>query len=154
MQEVKFQCQCDYCRSCCGYKPGWFLPKEAEKVAEYMNLSLKDFFNKYLGVDWYENYGKEGKSVFVLAPATKTMRTGKLYSAKPTGECIFFVNELCKIHSIKPYECAVAGCKTKSKKRHPMMARIWNKTEYQNQIKELLGRTPKAKVWTMDNWDI
>ena len=31
----KVECTCDICKQACKHKPGWFLPKEAEKAAEY-----------------------------------------------------------------------------------------------------------------------
>lgn len=39
-------CQCVRCVNACRYRPGWFLPGEAEKAAELKGVPLADFFKQ------------------------------------------------------------------------------------------------------------
>lgn len=139
----RFECTCDSCRRACSYVPGWFMPGEAEKVAEFLGLSLKEFFDKYLGVNWWV----DGGDIFVLAPALVGEVSGLEYPGDPRGKCVFFNNkELCDIHLVKPFECAELRCnKTKAEKIHKAVAMAWK--EHQKQIIELLGRKPEAKFY-------
>ena len=119
------------------------MPGEAEKAAKYLNMSLQDFFNQYLGVNWWEADAKTDNDIFVLAPAIAGMQTGSEYPADPRGECVFFENGLCKIHPVKPFECAqfIHGDQTVSE-RHWKVAKAWQ--EHQSQINSLLGHRPEA----------
>lgn len=45
-------CRCNVCKQACEFKPGWFLPGEAEKAADYFDLDFWEFFNAFLGVDF------------------------------------------------------------------------------------------------------
>ena len=53
-------------------KPGWFAPGEAERAAKLFGLTFKQFFNKYLTVDYYEGYNNNN-DIFVLSPAIKNI---------------------------------------------------------------------------------
>ncbi len=136
-------CECERCKAACENRPGWFLPGEAELAAKLKGMTLQDFFNKYLSVDFY--YGEDEKPIFVLAPATDTSEPGKEYPMEPCGRCILFTDDgKCSIHIDKPYECrkmhhdgsAEAGDIT-----HEEVSKAWEK--HQDQIKELLGRDPE-----------
>ena len=142
-QKEKFECTCEGCKNACSYVPGWFMPGEAEKAAEHLDLSLEEFFNKYLGVNWWE----DEEDIFVLAPAIIGEKTGSEYPGDPKGKCIFFNDkELCDIHVVKPFECAELICNdTKINERHEAVAIAWK--NHQKQIVELLGRQPEAKAY-------
>ena len=137
----KFECTCNECKAACQHKPGWFMPGEAEKTAKYLKLSFQDFFNKYLGVDWWE----DDTPIFTLAPAIVGEETGSEYPGNPKGQCVFFNNnELCDIHPVKPFECARMNCdETNINGCHEKVAKAW--VDNQTQIIELLGREPKTE---------
>jgi len=99
--DMKKECKCDLCKSACKNKPGWFKPGEPEKVAEYLNIPLKELFDTKLMVDWWES----DEDVFIIAPAVKGGNIGGEYPGNPQGECIFFKDGLCSIHEVKPFEC-------------------------------------------------
>ena len=142
----KFECQCQRCKAACIRKPGWFLPEEAEKAAEYLGISLQEFFNKYLGVDWWVT----SEPIFVLAPALVGEETGTEYPGKPDGQCVFYKNGLCDIHPVKPYECVKLICGDPgASKRHKKVSEAWK--NHQEQITKLLGRKPKAEKFYGDN---
>ena len=122
---TKESCTCEECIYACHNKPGWFLPHEIEKVAEFLSMDLKDLFDQFLGVDYYLNtsdipedtpYSHEAAkeefkkvSLFVIAPAQDRMEPGSMYPAKPVGRCVFLdENDRCKIHVVKPYQCREA----------------------------------------------
>lgn len=135
-------CQCPKCSEACSYKPGWFLPGEAEKAAEFMKMHIKDFFKKYLAIDWW-NGKNPGEETFVIAPALKGRPTGEEYPSIPTGVCIFFINKMCAIHWAKPFECQMFWHGDKgAKDRHKQVAEAWE--GHKNEIIQILGRGPVA----------
>jgi len=135
------ECQCIDCRSACMNKPGWFAPGEAEKAAAHQNLSLKEFFDKYLVVDWWE----DSPNVFVLAPTTTTVDPGGMMSARPNGQCVFFKDGKCDIHEVKPMECR--KYEHARNEVHAYVADLWRKKKHHNQIKSLLGKEPWAQSY-------
>jgi len=139
-KKEQFECQCQSCKSACTHNPGWFLPNEAEKAADYLGMSLQEFFNRYLGVNWWV----DDPDIFVLAPALVGEETGAEYPGDPRGTCVFFNQDgLCDIHIVKPYECAELNCnKKKDTDPHEMARTKWK--DHQGQIIELLGREPEA----------
>lgn len=138
----KDSCSCHGCQRACETKPGWFLPGEAEKAAALLNIPLQQFFNEYLGVDWWED---SLNPIFVLAPATTDMDTGEEYDSNPRGICIFYKDGLCTIHDAKPFECREflhGDSRDTTYKRHQSVAAAWE--ENQKQISDLLGRKPES----------
>jgi Fe-S-cluster containining protein len=104
-------------------------------------MSEKELFNKYLAVDWFEDY--KGKTVFVIAPAIRGEETGTEYPADPRGECIFFKNGKCKIHSAKPFECSQyihSDLFQDMETRRAEVTEEW--VSEQEKIRVLLGREP------------
>ena len=137
-------CTCDICKSACEHKPGWFMPGEVEKVAEYLDIPLQELFNTKLGVDWWV----ADEDIFVLAPATTNMDMGTEYPANPKGQCVFYENGLCSIHAVKPFECRefIHG-DDKVGERHEAVANAWQ--DSQSQIVELLGREPESEEYSL-----
>lgn len=136
-------CTCVTCSNACTYKPGWFLPGEAERVADHLGLSLDEVFRTKLAVD----YGEGDEPIFVLSPATVNNEPGEEFPYDPRGRCVFFGDDgHCQIHAVKPHECR-AYIHTQSKDdvdvRHKAIAQAW--TDHQAQIAELLGREPIAE---------
>jgi hypothetical protein len=88
-------CKCNVCQSACKKRPGWFAPGEVAKAAELMGMTPKEFFDKYICVDFYFNTDDPEKSIFVLTPATNRAEPGKEYPFNPHGTCVFFKDGLC-----------------------------------------------------------
>lgn len=144
-EQSKNECSCRICRTACETKPGWFLPGEAEKAAEYLGLSISQFFKQYLLVDWYED------DEFVLSPAIKESAVaGKEFPADPRGTCIFYRDGKCEIHPVKPFECRELfhdDTKNVADARHMLIAQAWyNDKDACRQIRKLLGRKPVAEI--------
>jgi Fe-S-cluster containining protein len=134
-------CSCDICKSACTHKPGWFAPGEATKAAELLGLSEQEFFDRYLGVDFWMG----SPSIFVLAPATISMTPGGVYPYTPTGQCIFFKEGLCSIHAAKPRECAETDHVTSHEEFKEIKNNIvneWKEEGNQQHITDLLGHEP------------
>jgi Fe-S-cluster containining protein len=150
LRDEQKSCQCKKCSAACSWKPGWFLPGEAEKAAEFMKMHIKDFFKKYLAVDWW-NGKNPGEETFVIAPALSGHPTGEEYSVVPTGACIFFVNSKCAIHEAKPFECQMfwhgETAHSSGKNRHKEVADAWR--DHQNEVEQILGRRPVAPEPTL-----
>jgi len=137
----KSSCQCEICKRGCEFKPGWFMPGQIELSAADLGISPKQFFDKYLGIDWWV----ADDDIYVFAPATTEMKTGQEYPGDPRGCCVFYVDELCTIHSTKPFECAETIHSEKANGLHEAVANAWKL--HQEQIKELLGREPESSAF-------
>ena len=130
---------CGYCQSGCTHKPGWFLPGEAEAAAEFMGMTLHDFFRAYLAVDWWE----DEPDIFLLSPA---IQGEAAFPGDPCGTCVFYEDGRCRIHPVKPHECRARWCGDRSTSSvHHDTAMAW--AGHQGQIAELLGREPEAEAW-------
>lgn len=133
-------CSCSLCVKACKQKPGWFAPGEAEKVAEFLHVPLKDLFKKKLMVDWFE----ADQNIFILSPAVTHGSPGTEFPGDPRGRCVFLSkDDKCEIHEVKPIECR-SYLHSHDTTRHKEVAEMWNNEEGQNQIKSLLGRDPYA----------
>lgn len=135
-------CDCDTCKAACRKRPSWFMPGEAEKVAEYLGIPLQELFKTKLGVDWHVGSG----DIFLLAPAIQNMSAGQEYPANPRGRCIFFDSELCSIHPVKPFECREYHHSEKEEvcqERHKSVAEAW--LDERDQIVVLLGYEPETQ---------
>lgn len=141
-----FECQCEVCRNACRHKPGWFAPGEAEAAAKLMNLTLKEFFDKYLVVDYWirKHHGKE--DIFVLSPNIVNQSPGDMMGFDPEGQCVFYQDGLCSIHAAKPLECAQMSCKTNDDQNieKEINTKNWDQPEHRSQIENLLGCKPES----------
>jgi hypothetical protein len=136
----RVSCSCHSCKSACQNKPGWFLPDEAEKVAAFLQITMKDLFENYLAIDWYS---EDGIDYYPLSPAVVGNETGAMFPYKPSGTCVFFENGSCKIHSVAPFECKKylhTQEHNEKRERHGFVAKQWvSKSEY---LENLLGYNP------------
>ena len=100
-------CECEICKSACRKRPGWFSPGEVAKAATLKGMTEKDFFDKYIGVDYFveNSVGNKRTPIFVLAPVTDRAKPGEEYPFNPHGTCVFFKDDKCDIHDAKPNEC-------------------------------------------------
>jgi len=138
-------CSCDDCKKACSHKPGWFLPGEIEKVADYLNIDLRELFDTKLGVDWWVRFPDD---IYVVAPATIEMTPGSEYPGNPRGQCQFYKDGLCSIHPVKPYECKEyhhEDTHGEVKSRHEFVSETWE--SQQDWIEKLLGREPVSEGW-------
>src|ERR1043165_1407966 len=134
-------CSCQACVNACSYKPGWFLPGEAEKVAEHKGVSLEALFKNSLAVDWWDDFDED--DVFLLAPAIRDSEAGTEYPSEPRGVCVFLKGGRCDIHTVKPFECREylhGESHEENHQRHRTVMEAWR--DKQGQIKTLLGREP------------
>lgn len=139
-------CQCKSCQGACSYKPGWFMPGEAEKAAALLQMPLKEFFRTKLMVDWWES----PTPTFVLAPAIVGHKPGHEYPGNPRGACVFFKDGKCEIHGAKPYECSMhmhTDTHELCQKRKRRVVRAWE--HKQEQIRKLLGRQPETQSYSI-----
>lgn len=93
-------CDCPKCRALCEREPGWFMPEEIPSAAEFCGLTEEAFRERYL-----ESHERDGV----------TMGSPKRAIG---GQCIFFKDGKCRIHSVKPFECRkVFGCEADRRHR-------------------------------------
>lgn len=133
-------CTCKVCVEACTFKPGYFAPGEAERAATLLGLTLQEFFDQYLGVDWYD----KDETIFVLSPALAYMGGGGMFPPDPRGRCIFLdEHNRCKIHAAKPWECRRYHHGLSSEHvdaHHEAVASMWK--GHEQQLTDLLGRAP------------
>jgi Fe-S-cluster containining protein len=143
--EDVIECSCDDCVAACKRKPGWFTPEEIKPAAEFLGMTEKEFFDKYLSVDYY---GKPDSFLFVLSPATKNSSPGEEFPLNPNGECVFLTEDKkCKIHAVKPCECKAFDHRKKDlngRDLHLEVAESW--LDRKAYITELMGREPVVKT--------
>lgn len=140
------ECSCKDCVSACHNKPGWFLPEEIKPAADLLGLTEKEFFDKYLAVDYY---GNSDSFTFVIAPATHKCKPGSEYPLEPTGRCVFLTDdEKCGIHAAKPYECRKYDHRKYDREeaadQHKAVAEAW--LPHKDKIASLLGREPAVET--------
>ncbi len=136
-------CQCDECKSACVKCPGWFMPGEVEKAADLKGMSLQDFFEEYLSVNWWV----DSPDVFLLSPASINGNPGDMAPYDPHGKCVFYEDGLCGIHDAKPFECRQFIHEDSADTihgRHESVADAWREQDYQDQITAILGYEPYA----------
>lgn len=145
---VDKECVCSECKSACQSKPGWFMPGEAEKVAEHLGVSFEELFKTKLSVDWWEAGTEIDEHVFLLSPTVIGGNPGEEFDSNPNGQCVFYVEGACSIHEVKPFECRelMHDSWEITHERHLGVAKAWNTDEDQTQVETLLGCEPFASL--------
>ncbi len=147
---MKNSCTCNKCKSSCLVKPGWFAPDQVEDLLEYFNVdSIDDLFQEGIVIDWYQKYNG-GKDVLLLAPNIKGNMGQIQYPAKPSGECVFFDQDMqrCTIYPIRPFECAElhhTDSREKCLERHKEIAGMWSKSNLLDRFKDKV----QVKSWSI-----
>lgn len=78
--------ECTGCGQCCTGSPGyiWVNEEEIEQIAEFLNLTLQEFAQRYL---------RRVKGHFSLLELPKSY------------DCIFLKDNKCQIYSVRPTQC-------------------------------------------------
>lgn len=140
-------CSCTACLSACLRKPGWFKPGEVETAASLVGMPIKDFFNKYIMVDYWVGDAEEGDYIYNLSPAIPGYAGRVAPFLSPTGRCAFLEDNKCSIHEAKPAECANyyhTFDYSAVKSNHKEAGLAWK--DHQAQIIELLGHDPRNDI--------
>lgn len=152
-------CACRKCRGFCCAEPGWFLPGEAEKLAEALGVEFKKFFDDKLMVTYSDDYGHD--HVFGIAPAFSMYGGGIVKPVQSDyGHCIFFDDtkpNSCEIHEHRPYECREQHHEISEKdlsRLHKAIVNEWEKEEHKEKLREVLDcNTLEVPDWPDPDWD-
>ncbi len=119
-------CSCEECQDGCKRRPGWFWPGETLKVAEYLNITPRDLYQRYLVMDYWTGNARD---IFVPWPGS-TEEHGQVASFGFAfgARCIFYNGGRCQIHPVKPKECRVAG-HDNLRGAHSWIAMRWKKSD-------------------------
>jgi Fe-S-cluster containining protein len=108
-------CNCPECVDACRNDPGRLVPGDISKLGGFLGIDEVELVKNYLVKIPFS------KNVYALAPAKLKgkrflIQPGGVtpdYYAGERGSCIFLDGAgLCKVHSVKPFECAAyMGCK-------------------------------------------
>lgn len=105
-------------------------------AADHLGLTLREFFNQYLAVDYWEADHLLSRTN-VLSPAVVGAEAGAWFPENPNGRCVFFNGGRCDIHEVKPFECRTFVCTQPLVfSQHLAVAAAWGSG--QDQIRELL----------------
>lgn len=88
---IRQSCSCSGCVEACK-KPGAFLPGQMERIAGKFRISLSQLFRETVQVGWND---VEGSRIYLPSPAVGE-----------SGWCVWFEEGVCRIHGLKPFECA------------------------------------------------
>ena len=89
--------ECSQCGHCCKFAGGYVLKEELKKLAEFLELSEREFRKKY--TDEVEVFN------------TKILRLKSEVSSKPYAPWIFYdKKEGCMVNEVKPLYCKVGNC--------------------------------------------
>jgi len=136
-------CRCFKCRGACKRRPGYFVPGQVEKVAEFLGTTIQDLFGESLAVDYLTGEGPDGTDIYVLMPIVLGQTAGVEAPFNPVQmPCVFLKgNGDCSIHPVRPAECAAyLHGDTDSAARHVEIGKKW--LWHQGQIESLLGYKP------------
>lgn len=137
-------CSCTECIGNCE-RPGWFLPDEVRAAAGFLGLSLKEFFDRYLVIDWWYRPSEGTERLPVLSPGKEDEHGGIasvefVYTFNP---CIFLTeDDRCAIHAVKPHECRSSHHSGPGNEgQHYEVAKVWASEEGRAIIREV-GHDP------------
>jgi len=86
------------------------------------------------------------RTYFGLSPCVTRLNAGQMFDYNPRGNCVFFKDGLCNIHSVSPFECATyihTHTNGQPLLTHKECAKSWDTPRAKKLIKELLGFTPE-----------
>lgn len=134
-------CDCDACRSLCLGVPGWFLPGQVTKAAEHLGLSVEEFFDRYLILEYWEGPPR----IYVLAPRRVGQQApvAKYAAAFDHGPCALLTEKGCRLPpDFRPAECLAAfRCSTHPYAWRPAAVPTWEKDPGELvQIRKHIGR--------------
>ena len=127
--------KCVMCGFCCNCRTCIPTPTEAEKIAEFLKISVKEMINKYYAID------KNGKYYnFHIKPLGKNILDlgGKIIPDERTwneGACVFLnENNKCKIHKVKPKSAQIMRCwednEEETKKEDKVLNKSWENKSF------------------------
>ncbi len=102
-------CSCDACKEACLNSPGWFLPGEVERLADYLNLTLEALFRKFLAIGTThmpDGSRRHGVMPHKLRDHKKPGALWTLAELAEPGRCIFYDHGKCSIYPVRPFECS------------------------------------------------
>lgn len=137
----RFECACDRCKYGCTSRVGWFAPNQIKHVADFLIMKQQSLFLKYLAVDFWFASEEIKNDIFLIAPAIKYMTPGTIYKmGSEIGTCVFYQDDKCMIHPVKPLECALSHHSLSEKQiqsNHEYIAMLWNNQPAQDMVKKL-----------------
>lgn len=121
--------ECKKCGSCCQNLPGFFEPDRDDlllQVADYLGIAKEELKEKYLIKDYRAPFGKkvwfwtprmvskDGKPLLLDENCSLEEYPQKAEQlGKAGGHCIFYHNQKCSIHPVKPITCQIYNCQEK-----------------------------------------
>jgi len=145
-------CDCEKCKICCERLAGIPLPNEIIKIANFLKIPISKCLEKYFIVGWRDGIEINNKtydSIKFVYPARKGWNNKVEDWGYPLGEpnnyCLFYINGLCQINEVKPFECLNSfGCnKSNHSYRNDALVewdKMWKENKIHLEIKEFIEK--------------
>lgn len=105
--------ECNKCGLCCLTRPGGLNKEDVERIAKHLKISVKEFVQDYCVADAISSH-ELNDGIFILLLRRKHQEGNTLISWRESHSvktsCVFFIDGDCKIHEIKPHQCASLRC--------------------------------------------
>jgi len=144
----KASCSCEKCKSMCLGYPGWFLPGQAKAAATHLGMSLREFFSKYLIVEYWVRGAHVLAPKKLLQPLEKEI--AKHIDAYEPSPCRLLGENGCLLDlEHRPIECSTTfNCKSQTglawRYGNPVRKRDWIQRQWGKnpaELRELFGET-------------
>lgn len=124
------ECSCTACQKLCLGTPGWFLPGEATRAARFLKMTLQEFFDTYLILEYWVG-GLHGEDQYVLSPRREAQKGKKVVGWGDSfleSPCRLLTETGCKLSlRFRPAECRLTfGCKERqAQPSREVIMRVW-----------------------------
>lgn len=135
MNAERTSCACSDCADCCKQQPGFLIPADVARIAEYMKLPVATFALRYLR--------RSPGAVVGDSQTGAVYRIGTIVPAPDrTGRCVFLdPNDRCLIHPVAPFGCAMFDTHMNEREATRRVTwalrEIWSSDDYQTVRAEL-----------------
>ena len=111
---------CCQCGNCCWTAPCTLNKRDIIRIAKYMKISVVKFFYFYCVLEMHSRKYYDKFVVKLIRRSQKEIAGNLALQSNQwdTGPCIFFVDNKCLIHPVKPIEGKKCHCWIEKKRRY------------------------------------
>ena len=119
--------ECKKCGSCCKEYPCGLAPNEIYPIAQFLGISIKELFEKYLFADYWVIDYNEPLYITPKRVGDKGFDKAGYHWNIDKRPCIFLTNNnLCQINPVKPETAKKSNCKVKVFQYKSRLALEWS----------------------------
>jgi Fe-S-cluster containining protein len=122
---------------CCENNPGWFAPGEMEAAAAHLGMTPEAFFKQYVVLMNVRLPDEPGQPLVEAYVPTKVDEHGQPVEGAGRrvtrvyqylrGPCVFYKEQRCAIHPVRPLECRRYFCEQADELNisHEQIGKLW-----------------------------